>query len=262
MAGTLYVVGVGPGDPRLLTLRAAQVLRDCPVWLAPSAFARQSGKGENGGSTALTIAEGAVSSQGKTIIRQQFPMKPVRRGLSGRTGDSGKAVAPEVIAAWRQAADVVLAHLARGEDVAFPTLGDPAIYSTGLYLCETLREIDAAIAMEIIPGITAASSVAALALQPLCLGDERLLIIPAAFDDADIRELLRLNQVAVFMKAHKALPRLIALLDEFGLTEHAVLVERAGLDGQRIWTNIREAADAELHYFSTMIVRKPQSLGD
>jgi len=250
MPGKFYVVGVGPGDPRLLTLRAAEVLRHCPVWLVPSAFARGGHTGE-GGSTALKIAEGVVESKGKTIISHHFPMKPVPRG-----GDAG----PEVIAAWQTAAAEVVVHLAAGRDVAFPTLGDPAIYSTGFYLLETLRATEAGISIEVIPGISAPSSASAAVVHPLCLGDERIVIIPAVFDDQGIRELLAICQVAVFMKVHKSVPRLIALLDEFGLTEHAVLVERASLPDQRIWTDIRQAETVRLHYFSTMIVRKPPAI--
>jgi precorrin-2/cobalt-factor-2 C20-methyltransferase len=257
MPGKFYVVGVGPGDPRLLTLRAAEVLRHCPVWLVPSAFAHGEHGGEGGSSMALKIAEGAVASDGKTIISHHFPMKPVPRR---RPSGGGQAVAPEVMASWRWAAEAVLAHLAAGRDVAFPTLGDPAIYSTGFYLLETLRAAGDGIGIKVIPGVSAPSSASAAAVSPLCLGDERVVIIPAVFDDQGVRELLAICQVAVFMKVNKSVPRLITLLDEFGLTGHAVLVERASLPGQRLWTDIRQAATVRLHYFSTMIVRKPSEM--
>ena len=122
MQGTFHVVGVGPGDPQLLTLKAVQLLTTCRTWFVPSAF-------ENGGSMALKIVSGVVSREGKTILSHRFPMKPVHRG---------QEVDPEVADAWRQAAETITSCLARGEDVVFPTLGDPAIYSTGFYVCETL----------------------------------------------------------------------------------------------------------------------------
>ena len=71
--GTFYIVGVGPGDPQLMTLKAAKILENCNVWFVPSAF-------ENGGSMALKIASGAVSREGKTILSHHFPMKQVYRG--------------------------------------------------------------------------------------------------------------------------------------------------------------------------------------
>src|SRR5512133_4119599 len=124
MQGTFYVVGVGPGDPQLMTLKAAAILTKCPVWFVPSAF-------ENGGSMALKIATGAVDQEGKTILSHRFPMKQVHRG---------QPTDPEVKSAWQEAAKTIMAHLQEGRDVVFPTLGDPAIYSTAYYVCETLQE--------------------------------------------------------------------------------------------------------------------------
>lgn len=238
--GTFYVVGVGPGDPQLMTLKAAKILEDCDVWFVPSAF-------ENGGSMALKIASGVVKSNGKEILSHRFPMKQVFRG---------KSPDPEVKGAWQQAAKTIMTSLAKGQDVVFPTLGDPAIYSTGFYVCETLQEYGSPFKVEIIPGVSAIGASSAVSAVPLCLGDERLVVIPATFENERIRELLELSDVVVFMKVHKVMPRLVNLLEEMGLVENAVLVERCSLDDQRIWTDIREAVGRELHYFSTMVVRK------
>lgn len=240
MQGTFYVVGVGPGDPQLLTLRAVQLLNSCQVWFVPSAF-------ENGGSMALKIVSGVVSSEGKTILSHRFPMKMVHRG---------REVDPEIAEAWRQAATTIASCLAEGRDVVFPTLGDPSIYSTGFYVCETLLEHHPTAKISIIAGVSAIGASAASAGLPLCLGDERLVVIPATFADERIRELLRLADVAVFMKVHKVMDRLISLLEEEGLVERAVLVERCSLDDQVIWKDIREVRGREIHYFSTMVVRR------
>ena len=123
MQGTFYVVGVGPGDPQLMTLKAAAILKKCAVWFVPSAF-------ENGGSMALKIAAGVVGQAGKTILSHRFPMKQVHRGQEPDA---------EVKSAWEEAAKTIMACLKNGQDVVFPTLGDPAIYSTGFYVCETLQ---------------------------------------------------------------------------------------------------------------------------
>jgi precorrin-2/cobalt-factor-2 C20-methyltransferase len=240
MQGTFYVVGMGPGDPQLMTLRAAAILSKCSVWFVPSAF-------ENGGSMALKIAAGAVSQEGKTILSHRFPMKQVYRGQSPD---------PEVKSAWQEAARTIMGYLQQGHDVVFPTLGDPAIYSTGFYVCETLQEYGSPFNIVIVPGVSAIGASSAAAAVPLCLGDERLVVIPATFENERIRELLSLCDVAVFMKVHKVMPRLVGLLEELGLADKAVLVERCSLADQKIWTNIREAADQEIHYFSTMVLRK------
>ena len=240
MQGTFYVVGMGPGDPQLMTLKAAAILKKCAVWFVPSAF-------ENGGSMALSIAAGVVSHEGKTILSHRFPMKQVRRG---------QLPDPEVKSAWQEAAKTIMGCLQQGQDVVFPTLGDPAIYSTGFYVCETLQEYGSPFNVEIVPGVSAIGASSAAAAVPLCLGDERLVVIPATFENERIRELLSLCDVAVFMKVHKVMPRLVGLLEELGLADKAVLVERCSLEDQKIWTNVREAVDQEIHYFSTMVVRR------
>ncbi len=240
MQGTFYVVGVGPGDPQLMTLKAAEILKKCAVWFVPSAF-------ENGGSMALKIAAGVVSQEGKTILSHRFPMKQVHRG---------QVVDIEVKNAWQEAAKTIMACLRDGQDVVFPTLGDPAIYSTGFYVCETLQEYGSPFHIEIVPGVSAVGASSAAAAVPLCLGDERLVVIPATFANERIRELLQLSDVAVFMKVHKVMPRLVDLLEELGLVEKAVLVERCSLLDEKIWRDVRQAKDKEIHYFSTMIVRK------
>ena len=246
MQGTFYVVGVGPGDPQLMTLKAARILEECDVWFVPSAF-------ENGGSMALKIASGAVQREGKTILSHRFPMKQIHRG---------EAPDPEVKSAWQEAAKTIMASLADGKDVVFPTLGDPAIYSTGFYVCETLQEYGSPFKVEIIPGVSAIGASSAVAALPLCLGDERLVVIPATFENERIRELLELSDVVVFMKVYKVMARLVGLLEELGLVDNAVLVERCSLNDQKIWTNVREAVGPDIHYFSTMVVRKDQCRGD
>lgn len=240
MQGTFYVVGVGPGDPQLMTLKAANTLKKCDTWFVPSAF-------ENGGSMALKIVEGAVDSSGKNILNHRFPMKQVQRG---------KEPDEELKTAWQEAAKTIMEYLDSGKDVVFPTLGDPAIYSTGFYVCETLQEYGAPFKLEIIPGVSAIGATSAISAMPLCLGDERLVVIPATFEDAKIKELLALSDVVVFMKVFKVMDKLVALLDELGLVEKAVLVERCSLEDQRVWTDIRQAVGKEIHYFSTMVVRK------
>ncbi|HIJ79336.1 MAG: precorrin-2 C(20)-methyltransferase [Desulfobulbaceae bacterium] len=240
MKGKFYVIGVGPGDSELMTLKAARLLEKCPVWLAPT--------GRKGGeSTALGIVEGVVSSDSKEILTHYFPMKKIRMG---QTPDS------EVKAAWDQAASLIVARLQAGFDVAFPTLGDPAIYSTGFYVCETLLEQDPDLLVEIVPGVSAIGASAAAAGQPLCLGDDRLVVIPATFENGQLRETLEKFDSIVLMKVHRVMDRLVPLLEELNLMDKAVLVERTSQSGQRIRRDLKVAMHEEQHYFSTMIVRK------
>jgi precorrin-2/cobalt-factor-2 C20-methyltransferase len=186
---------------------------------------------------------------GKTVLELRFPMKKVHLGQEHD---------PEVVQGWREAAEVVLGHLERGEDVAFPTLGDPALYSTAFYLLATLQEVQPCLRVSIIPGITAMAACSARICSPLGLGDDVVSIVPAAFDDDRLREILQTFDAVVLMKVFRKMDRIVALLEELGLVDNAVLIERCGMDDQMIYTDVREALNKDLHYFSTMLVRKKQ----
>ena len=240
--GRLYLIGVGPGDPELMTCKAVRVLERTRVWVAPKAKA-------DGASSALQIASAMVGLADKEVLEVRFPMKKIRLEQEHD---------PEVQQGWREAAGIVLERLDQGEDVAFPTLGDPGLYSTSFYLLNTLLEARRELPVTIIPGITAMSACSAQVDAPLGLGDDVLSVVPAAFDDARLRDILRTSDAVVLMKVFRRLPAVIELLDELGLTDKAVLLERCGMDGQHIYTDIRDAADKDLHYFSTLLVRKKQ----
>lgn len=238
--GRLYLVGVGPGDPELMTCKAVRILRQCPLWLAPKAR-------ENGHSSAVAIAAGQVELNGREVLELHFPMLMVR---------PGQTQAPELLRAWRQAAATVFEHLRQGRDVAFPTLGDPAIYSTAFYLLAALQEMDEGVEVTVVPGVPAMAACAADACLPLGLGDDLISVVPAAFDDARLRSVLTCFDTIVLMKVHRSVGRIVALLEELGLLERSVLIERCGLDGQRIYRDPRQALGRDLHYFTTLLVRK------
>lgn len=238
--GTLYIVGVGPGDPELITIKAIRTLKKCHTWLAPTATV-------NGPSTALGIISGAMDINGKEIINHHFPMKKIHRA---ETTD------PEIQSSWDLAVYRINEKLEIGESVALPTLGDPSIYSTGLYVSETLLKLNPDTAITIIPGISSICATAAATGQSLCLGDERLIVIPAVFADDTIRKTLKNFDVVVFMKVHKSMHRLVPILEEMKLLDQSVLVERSSMDNERVRCDIKTAMHEKLHYFSTMIVRR------
>lgn len=240
MKGRFYVVGVGPGDPELMTLKAVRILKKSPVWLAPAAY-------KDGNSTALSIASGLINGEQKEILTHHFPMKKVH---------AGRPIDPEVKKAWKEAAAIISDHLENGRDVAFPTLGDPAIYSTGFYVFETLMEDVKDMSVEIIPGVSAIGATSAAAGVPLCLGNEKMVVIPATFEDDKLKEILTKFDCIVLMKVYKVMDKLVALLEDLNLLDKAVLVERTSLAEQRIRRDLKAAAKEKLHYFSTMIVRK------
>ena len=239
-AGHLYLVGVGPGDPELMTYKAVRILRQTRVWAVPKAR-------ENGSSSALAIAGQMAPTEGHTVLELCFPMKKV---FLGEEADR------QLIEAWGRAAEEVIDHLDRGEDVAFPTIGDATLYSTAFYLLAMIQERRPDTRVTVVPGITAMAACAASQSSPLALGDDVLAVVPAAFEDDRLRQILTSLDAVVLMKVHRRLDTLIDLLEELGLVDQAVLTERSGLPGERVYTDVRAARGRELHYFSTMVVRK------
>lgn len=241
MKATLFIVGTGPGDPELLTLKAVNTVKKCPVIISPRGSA-------NGVSTALSILKPVINLTGKEIHELHFPMKKIK---------SGQEPDPEVLVAWRYAAETVLSALDKGKDVCFPTLGDPAIYSTGYYLYETICGLRHNVNVVFIPGVPAMSSCSASMARPICLGDEMVAIIPATFSDSRLKEVFGLFDTIVLMKVHRVIDRLTTLLEECGLLDNAVLVEHAGTTKERVIEDFNALNDHP-HYFSTIIVRKAQ----
>lgn len=242
MNGTLYIIGTGPGDPQLLTLKAVRIIESCPVIFAPRGS-------RNGTSTALAIVSEAVPFDGKTVVELHFPMKKIR---------TGHDPAPEVLAAWRHAAEQVLAQLDQGKDVCFPTLGDPAIYSTGYYLYETICGLRDEVTVEFVPGVSAMSSCSAALASPICLGDEMVAVIPATFSDDRLLEVLDRFDTIVLMKVHRVIDHLVELFRSRNLLDRAVLVEKAGTSGERTISRLDQLVEPP-HYYSTIIIRKNPS---
>lgn len=242
MQATLYIIGVGPGDPDLLTIKALNILRRCPVVATPKALA-------NGQSTALAIIQQALPGHemaDKEIIELCFPMKKI---------NLGQEPDQEVLQAWQDAAGQIFARLSQGKDVAFPTLGDPAIYSTGYYLYATMMEMHPEIRVQFVPGISAMSSCSATTRTPICLGDDMLAVVPATFSDSRLRQILENFDTIVLMKVHRVIDHLIGLLTDLNLLDKAMLVERVGMADERVLADL-SALNGQVHYFSTIIVRK------
>jgi len=239
MSATLYIIGVGPGDPSLLTLKGAETLKRCPVIISPKGAT-------NGNSTALSIVKKVIDIGDKEIHDLHFPMKKIH--INSEVDNSVKE-------AWNRTANLVLKTLKQGKDVAFPTLGDPAIYSTGYYLFETIIKSSPDTLVQFIPGIPAMSCCSAATSTPICLGDEMLAIIPATFKDERIRKTMKTYDTIVLMKVHRVLDNLVKLLRELKLLDKSILVEKAGMKDEKIFHDL-EKIDKPVHYFSTIIVRK------
>lgn len=252
MLGTLTVIGVGPGDPELLTIKALNVLKNTEVICVPKGR-------EEGSSLALSIVKKAVNIDGKEIIEAYFPMKKTRiqntdeknlgSGLWALGSDS------DLDAKWNETAETILSRLRKGINVAFLTLGDPTIYSTFYYLYDKLIEFHPELNIEIIPGISSINASAARAKISLGLGDDSIAILPANYMD-NLKSTLEAFDTVVLMKVHKVFEQIVELLQGINLIDRAVYISQASMDKEKIFKNIKDVKKEDLNYFSMVIVRK------
>lgn len=231
--GIFYGVGVGPGDPELLTVKAASVLSGCPNVFVPKARLGSE-------SVALEIARKYLcpSAEVRELV---FPMTADQALLEQR---------------WRESAEVVARVLEEGSDACFLTLGDPMVYSTYIYVLRALEQRLPGLTTITIPGITSFCAAAAVTHFPLGEGKELITIVPTSDDLTVLRRALETRGTVVLMKIGKRLREILEILEEFRLIEHSVFVSRAGLDRQHIELDLRKlrVEDPEAGYLSVIIV--------
>ncbi|MBI5205796.1 MAG: precorrin-2 C(20)-methyltransferase [Nitrospirae bacterium] len=240
MTGRLYVIGVGPGDPELLTLRGARIIKEVKCICVPK------GK-EEGSSLALSIIKGAVNISGKEIMEAYFPMR--------KTKSVQRSKDIELDSKWQETIEAVYSRLNKGIDMAFITIGDPAIYSTFFYLYDKLLELNPELEIEIIPGVSSINASAARAKISLALADEKIAILPANYMD-NLKDTLEKFDTVVLMKVYRVFDDLVRALNDMHLLKNAVYVSRAGMGDERIVRNIQDVKREDLNYFSMVIVRK------
>jgi len=230
----LVAVGVGPGDPELITLKGARLLREADVVVAPKASAGHD-------SVAGSIVAGLIDPARQRLIEQVYPMRKE---------------AGELDTFWRAAAEEVAALVREGKLVAFVTLGDPMLYSTFLYLQRQLRRIAPELPVEVVSGLSSIHAAAALADLPLGIADERLAVLPATFAAEELRQTLTEFDTVVLMKVARVFGTVRELLRELGLLKGAVYVRRVGLPEQSLIRDLDLVGEEDLDYLSLVIVRK------
>ena len=230
MSGTLYLVGVGPGDPELLTLKAARTIGAAPVVAFP--------RTESGATMALDIARAHVGAGAR--------LEPVALDMTARTADGEFATKD---AAYSSAAATLSVHLAEGRDVAFLCEGDPLFYGSAIYLGAELRD---RFAVRVIPGITSMLAGAAAVPLPLVLRDESLTVLTGTADDAVLEPRLAAPGAVAVLKVGRHFDRLAALFERTGRAPRTHLLERIGAPDQRI-VPLRAAGAGPKPYFSLLL---------
>ncbi len=205
-SGRLYGLGVGPGDPELLTLKALRLLRAVPVVAYPAP--------ENGDSFARSIVAAWIEEHQREIAIR-FPMRP----------------GPPPLEIYDGAAAELAAELDAGHDVALLCQGDPLFY--GSFVNVFIR-LAGRYRIEIVPGVSSLTACAAAAAIPLVSRDDTLAVIPATLDEDQIAARLATSDTAAIIKLGRHLPKVRRVLDQLGLLDAAVYVEHATLPTQYV----------------------------
>jgi len=230
----VYAVGVGPGDPELLTRKAERILRQADVVLAPVSNPAEA-------SVALETVREFLDARRQEIIIRQFPM----------TSDKSR-----LIPAWQEAAALMAERVSAGKSVAFITIGDPLLYSTFIYLLRIFRESYPQIDIEIVPGISSINTCAAVAGVPLAEADERVAIIPATAGMDKVLQALAAYDTVVLLKVKPLFGEILEVLRQMGRERSTLFVERVGSPRQKVLTDLAEMATYTPDYLSLMIIRR------
>ncbi|WP_299861136.1 precorrin-2 C(20)-methyltransferase [uncultured Hoeflea sp.] len=228
MTGKLYGLGLGPGDPELLTLKAHRILRSAPViaWPAP----------DTGSSFARAIAAPHLPG-GQTEIAIRVPMRTER------------FPARDV---YDKASTLIAAHLDAGRDVAVLCEGDPFFYGSFMYLFERLA---GRYKSEVVPGVSSMMAAASHAGRPLAARNDVLSVLPGPLPDEALTERLGQCDAAAIIKIGRHFGRLRALIDDLGLTDSAVYVERVSLEAERLMP-LSQVPEDTAPYFSMILIYK------
>ena len=230
MKGKLYSVGIGPGDPELLTLKAVRLLKECDV----VAIA----EGDNGILTAKGIVNQVVDLDKKEQLMVYMPM----------TKDMKK-----MDEAHRKGADDIEALLDQGKNVVFITLGCPTVYATCIYVHKLV--LKDGYEAELVAGVTSICAVAARLNTSLCERSEPLIILPGSYKESTA--FLDGPGNKVLMKSASEIGRVRDELRERGLIKNSGMVERCGLPGEKVYTNLEEI-DPKSSYFSVILVKEKE----
>ena len=231
--GKFFGLGVGPGDPGLLTVRATEVLRQADVICVPRSRAENE-------SVAMKVA-GAYIADTTEILEISTPMVRDTETLE---------------AEWQRGAEKIAERLLAGKDVAFITIGDTMLFSTYTYLMKKVQAIIPGVAVESVPGITSFSAAAAYLNASLAEGSEKLAIIPAIDDPEDLREILSQFSNAILMKVAGKYDRIVSVLEELGLKDKAVYISKLGYPEQFVTADLDSLRGTKLEYLSLIFVKR------
>lgn len=225
--GRLFGLGLGPGDPELVTLKALRLLRGAAVIAYPAP--------EGGNSFARSIVAECIAPAQREIAIT-FPMRP----------------GPPAAGIYDNAAATIAAELDRGDDVAFLCQGDPFFYGS---FAPIFARLAPRYRIEIVPGVSSLVACAAAAAAPLVQRDETVTVIPATLPEAEIARRLAECDSAAIIKLGRHAEKLRRVLDRLGMLGEAIYVERASQARERV-AHFAEIAPDSVPYFAMALVRR------
>jgi len=227
MNGTLYGVGLGPGDPDLITLKGARLIAAAPVIAYPALA--------GGDSLARAIAAGLIAPAAREIV-MDIPMTTARAPAQ---------------AAYDRAAKKIAGELEAGHDVVCLCEGDPFFYGSFMYLHARLAP---RFSVQVVPGVSSLNACAARSGTPLAARNERLTVLPGPLPETELTERIAGAESVAILKVGRHLGKLRGIIGRLGLADRAVYVERATMAGERICP-LAEAPD-KAPYFSMILLAK------
>ncbi|MGE7110412.1 precorrin-2 C(20)-methyltransferase [Lysinibacillus sp. NPDC047702] len=231
--GILYGLGVGPGDPELITVKAFRVIQESPVIAYPK-------KLRGSKSYAHRIVDVYINPEEKDMLGLVFPMTKDEAVLEHE---------------WTKSVELVYEKLKEGKDVAFVTEGDPLLYSTFIHMMKLMQDKHPEVEIRTVPGISSFNGSASRLGIALADGDDKVAIIPAHDDYNAMREAIESHDAVVFIKVAKVIDLMLQVLRDLDLLDKASVVTKVTSDEEVIW-DVRELDGVELEYLTLMVVRK------
>ncbi len=231
--GILYGIGVGPGDPDFITLKAVRILSQVDIVFAASSA-------RNTHSQAVEIAKPHLKA-GVPIQMISFPMIRDKKAME---------------AAWQDNAKTVIKVLEQGKNAAFITLGDCLTYSTYGYVLKHIQKLAPHIEICSIPGITSYQAAAARINTPLVEGEESMMLVSGVTGGDKFRKLSDRADNVVFLKAYRNAHDITKALDEAGMADKSVGIVRCGLEGEQIISDMDVFQKKKPDYWTLIISKK------
>jgi len=231
--GTLYGIGVGPGDPGLITLKAVDILKRVDVVFTASST-------KNHYSLAMNIASKFVPKHVPAFLLK-FPMTRDRERLEK---------------AWDRNAKEILGHIRKGKDVAYITIGDPMTYSTFGYVMQAIQRLDPFVPISIVPGITSYHAAAAVSRHIIAEAEESFTVVSGALGAKQLRRIIHHTDNVVMLKVYRSYKEILDEIDRLGLTGSTKLISRCGLEGEHIVDNLDRCRNKMPPYLSLLLIKK------